>query len=91
MVVTHSSSTYEKWQASNLYRFLKPKCYHKKNPYPLPFTNEMLNTIVGYEVYSFLDGYSRCHQISIAQKDRYKIAFVANWGVFIWKVMSFGI
>jgi hypothetical protein len=30
----------------------------KKDPYPLPFTNEVLNTIVGYEAYSFLDGYS---------------------------------
>jgi hypothetical protein len=62
----------------------------KKDPYPLPFIDEMLNTIVGYEAYSFLDGYSRCHQISIAPKDRYKITFVTNWGAFIWKVMSFG-
>jgi hypothetical protein len=44
----------------------------KKNPYPLPFFDEVLNTIVGYEAYSFLDGYSRYHQISIAFKDRYK-------------------
>jgi hypothetical protein len=27
----------------------------KKNPYPLPFSNEVLNTIVRYEAYSFLD------------------------------------
>jgi hypothetical protein len=31
----------------------------KKDPYPLPFTDEMLNTIAWYEAYSFLDGYSR--------------------------------
>jgi len=30
----------------------------KKDPYPLPFTDEMLNIVVGYEAYSFLDGYS---------------------------------
>jgi len=30
----------------------------KKNPYPLPFSNEVLNIVVGYELYSFLDGYS---------------------------------
>jgi len=31
----------------------------KKNPYPSPFSNEALNIVAGYEVYSFLDGYSR--------------------------------
>jgi hypothetical protein len=30
----------------------------KKTPYPLPFFDEVLNTIAGYETYSFLDGYS---------------------------------
>jgi len=44
----------------------------KKNPYPLPFSNEVLNTIAGYEAYSFLDGYSSYHQISITFEDRYK-------------------
>ncbi len=51
----------------------------------------MLNTIARYEAYSFLDGYLGYHQISIALEDRYKIIFVINWGVFIWKVMSFGV
>jgi len=50
----------------------------KKNPYPLPFTDEMLNTIAWYETYSFLDGYSGYHQMSIAPKDKYKIAFVID-------------
>jgi hypothetical protein len=30
----------------------------KKYRYPLPFSNEVLNTITWYEAYSFLDGYS---------------------------------
>jgi hypothetical protein len=58
MVVTHSNNTQEKWQAKNLYRFQKLYVTTKKDPYPLPFTYEVLNTIVGYEAYSFLDGYS---------------------------------
>jgi hypothetical protein len=33
----------------------------KKDPYPLSFSNEVLNTIVGYEAYSFLDGYLGYH------------------------------
>jgi len=37
--------------------FRKINATTKKDPYPLPFMNEMLNTIIGYEAYSFLDGY----------------------------------
>jgi hypothetical protein len=63
----------------------------KKYPYLLPFSDGILNTIVGYEAYSFLDGYSRYHQISIALKDRYKITFVIDWGAFVWMVVPFGV
>jgi hypothetical protein len=37
----------------------------KKDFYPLPFFDEVLNIILGYKTYSFLDGYSRYHHISI--------------------------
>jgi putative transposase len=50
----------------------------KKNPYPLPFFNEVLNIVTRYEPYSFLDGYIRYHQIFIAHEDRYKITFVID-------------
>ncbi len=42
----------------------------KKNRYPLSFFDEVLNIVIGYETYSFLDGYSRYHQISISFEDR---------------------
>ncbi len=63
----------------------------KKNPYPLPFFDEVLNTITGYEAYSFLDGYLSYHQIFIAPEDRYKTSFVTNRGAFVWMVMPFGV
>jgi hypothetical protein len=50
----------------------------KKDPFPLPFTNEVLNTVVRYETYSLLNGYSGYHQISIAPKDKYITAFVID-------------
>jgi hypothetical protein len=46
--------------------FRKLNAATKNDPYPLPFIDEILNTIVGYEAYSFLNGYSGYHQISIA-------------------------
>jgi hypothetical protein len=61
----------------------------KKDPYPLPFIDEVLNTIARYEAYSFLNGYSRYHLIFIAPKDRYNTTLVIEWGALIWKVMPF--
>jgi hypothetical protein len=59
----------------------------KKDPYPLPFFDEVLNTVIRYEPYSFLDGYSSYHQISIALEDRYKTTFITNWRAFVLMVM----
>jgi hypothetical protein len=71
--------------------FIKLNATTKKDPYPLTFTNEVLNTITWYEAYYFLDGYLGYHQISIALEHIYKTAFVTYWGAFIWKMMPFGI
>jgi len=35
----------------------------KKEPYLLPFNNEVINTIVEHEVYTFLDGFLRYRHI----------------------------
>jgi hypothetical protein len=78
MVVTHSGSTQENGKLRIYTNFKKTNATTKKDPYPLPFIDEVLNTITRYEIYFFLDGYSRYHQIFIAPKDRYKIAFVAD-------------
>jgi hypothetical protein len=50
----------------------------KKDPYLLLFIDEALSIVAGYEACFFLDGYSRYHQISIVQEDKYKIAFVID-------------
>jgi hypothetical protein len=75
MVVTHNSSTQEHGKLRICIDFKKLNVTTKKDPYPLPFTNEMLNIIAKYEAYSFLDGYLGYYQISIALEDKYKTAF----------------
>ncbi len=50
----------------------------KKDPYSLPFTNEVLNIVEGHEKYSFLDGYLGYQQMFITPKDKYKITFVID-------------
>ncbi len=57
----------------------------------MPFTNEIINIIARHEVYTFLDGFFGYRQILIALEDQHKIAFVTNWGAFVWLVMPFGI
>ncbi len=70
--------------------FKKLNATMKKDPFRLPFTNEVLNTLASCEAYSSLDGYFGYHQLCIIPKDRYKTMFVTNWGMFIWRVMPFG-
>jgi hypothetical protein len=45
--------------------FIKLNVVTKKDPYSLPFTNEVINIVVRHEVYTFLYGFFRYHQISI--------------------------
>jgi hypothetical protein len=68
--------------------FRKLNVAMKKDPYLLPFTNEVLDTVIGHDAYSFLNGYFGYHHISITPNDRYKITFVTNWGAFIWVVIT---
>jgi hypothetical protein len=58
--------------------FRKLNATTQKDSYPLLFIDEVLNTIIGYETYSFLNGYLGYHQISIAPKDKYKITCVID-------------
>ncbi len=67
--------------------FQKLNVAMKKDPYPLPFMEEVLHMVVGHEVYSFLDGFSSYHQITITSEDRYKIVFIIDWGTFVWIAM----
>ncbi len=56
----------------------------------LPFIDEVINIVAKHEVYTFLDGFFKYHQISIAPEDQYKIAFLIDQGAFVQVVMHFG-
>ncbi len=74
-----------------MHGFPKFECFRKKDPYILPFMEEVLDMVVGHEVYSFLDGFSGYHHITITMEDKYKIVFIINSITFIWIVMPFGL
>ena len=46
------------------------------DPFPTPFTNEVLDNVGGQEVYSFTDGFSGYHQIKIHKKSGHMTTFV---------------
>jgi hypothetical protein len=52
---------------------LNDSCLH--DPFPTPFTDEVLDNVGGQEVYFFTDGFSGYHQIRIAKEDRHKTMF----------------
>ena len=52
------------------------------DPFPTPFTDEVLDNVGGQEVYSFADGFSRYHHIRIHKEDRHKTTFAIEWGSF---------
>ena len=59
-------------------RKLNDACLH--DPFPTPFTDEVLGNVGGQEVYSFTDGFLGYHQIQIAPEDRHKTTFATKMG-----------
>jgi len=47
----------------------------KKDHFPLPFTNTLLDNVAGYECYSFMDGFIGYNQIQIAEMYRLLTTF----------------
>nr|GEY29254.1 reverse transcriptase domain-containing protein [Tanacetum cinerariifolium] len=63
----------------------------RKDYFPLPFMDQMLERLVGNEYYCFLDGFSGYFQIPIDLKDQEKTTFTCPYGTFAYKRMPFGL
>ena len=70
-------------------RKLNDACLH--DPFPTPFTDEVLESVDGQEMYSFTDGFSSQHQVRIEQEDRHKTTFVTEWRCYQYTVIPFGL
>ncbi|GKB78490.1 reverse transcriptase domain-containing protein [Tanacetum coccineum] len=51
----------------------------RKDHFPLPFIDQMLERLAGHEYYCFLDGFSGYFQIPIAPKDQEKTTFTCPY------------
>ena len=63
----------------------------RKDHFPLPFVDQMLERAARHEFYCFLDGYSRYNQIEIAVEDQEKTAFTCPLGIFAFRKMPYGL
>ncbi|GKC04578.1 reverse transcriptase domain-containing protein [Tanacetum coccineum] len=71
--------------------------YHKlndatrKDHFPLPFMDQMLERLAGNEYYCFLDGFSGYFQIPIDPQDQERTTFTCPYGTFAYRRMPFGL
>ncbi|XP_062102938.1 uncharacterized protein LOC133813922 [Humulus lupulus] len=63
----------------------------RKDHFPLPFIDQMLDRLAGREYYCFLEGYSGYNQIAIAPEDQHKKTFTCPYGTFAFRRMPFGL
>src|ERR1051325_10049897 len=62
-----------------------------KDDFPLPHIDMLVDNTAKFNVFSFMDGFSSYNQIRMAPKDMEKTSFIMPWGIFFYKVMSFGL
>jgi hypothetical protein len=63
----------------------------RKDHFPLPFMDQMLERLAGNEFYCFLDGFSGYFQIPIDPPDQEKTTFTCPYGTFAYRCMPFGL
>ncbi|KAJ9567441.1 hypothetical protein OSB04_003407 [Centaurea solstitialis] len=63
----------------------------RKDHFPLPFIDQMLERLAGNEYYFFLDGFSGYFQIPIDPEDQEKMTFTCPFGTFAYRRMPFGL
>nr|GEW39244.1 DNA-directed DNA polymerase [Tanacetum cinerariifolium] len=68
-----------------------PKKATRKDHFPLPFMDQMLERLAGNEYYCFLDGFSGYFQILIDPRDQEKTTFTCLYGTFAYRHVPFGL
>ncbi|GJU02593.1 reverse transcriptase domain-containing protein [Tanacetum coccineum] len=63
----------------------------RKDHFPLPFMDQMLERFAGNEYYCFLDGFLGYFQIPIDPHDQEKTTFTCPYGTFAYRRMPFGL
>ena len=65
-----------KWRMCIDFTDLKSACL--KDSFPLPRIDQLMDSIAGYKLFTFMDAFSRYNQIQMAEEDQEKTAFITN-------------
>jgi hypothetical protein len=63
----------------------------KKDNYPLPNMEHILQRVNSASRISLIDGFSGYNQISVMPQDKEKTTFTTPWGTFMYAKMTFGL
>ncbi|RVW74938.1 Retrovirus-related Pol polyprotein from transposon 297 [Vitis vinifera] len=63
----------------------------RKDHFPLPFMDQVLERVSGHPFYCFLDGYSGYFQIEIDVEDQEKTTFTCPFGTYAYRRIPFGL
>jgi hypothetical protein len=75
------------WRVCINYRKLNTAT--RKDHFPLPFIDQMVERLAGHEYYCFLDGYSKYNQVPVDPEDQEKTTFTCPFGMFTYRRMPF--
>jgi hypothetical protein len=75
----------------DVYRLSKLNKATKKDHFPLPFIDEMLERLANHAYFCFLDGYSGFMQFPIHPDDQRKTTFTCPYGTFAYRRMPFSL
>ena len=78
-----STRTVTGWRVCIGYRKLNYAT--RKDHFPLPFIDQMLDRLAGHPQFCFLDGYSGYNQISISPEDQEKTTFTCPFDTFAFR------
>ena len=79
----------EKWRTCIDFTNLNKAC--PKDNFPLPRIDQLVDLVVGHELLSFMDAYSKYNQILMYEPNEEHTSFITNWGLYAYKVMPFGL
>jgi hypothetical protein len=63
----------------------------KKDPFRLPWIDQVVDSMTSCNHLSFLDCYSGYHQIPLKEEDQIKTPFITPFGAFCYTTMPFGL
>ena len=76
-----------KWRMCVDFTDLNQAC--PKDNFPLPRTDQLVDSTAGHKLLTFMDAFSGYNQILMAEEDQEKTAFVTSQGLYCYRVMSF--